>query len=219
MDRKIYNHSPLLPRERLESEGVGVLSDVELLSVILGSGIKGVSVGRLAADILPIIDSRNGSLKLDDLKSVAGMGSAKACLIISALEFARRRIRPEGIKVRSSADVMPLLTHLSDRKQEHFICISLNGAHEVLSSRIVSIGLLNYCQVHPREVYAEPLAERSASVIVAHNHPSGVLHPSKEDVLVTKRLVQAGEILGIQLLDHLVFSRTGFYSMRDHGDM
>ena len=219
MKNNIFKLEPSLPRERLQSDGVKALSDIDLLSVILGSGVKGISVQKLAGDILPVVDSRNGSLNLEDLQVVRGVGMAKACLILSALEFARRRIRPEGIKVRSSADVMPLLTHLADRKQEHFICISLNGAHEVLSSRIISIGLLNYCQVHPREVYAEPLSERAASIIVAHNHPSGVLEPSKEDLSVTKRLVQAGEILGIKLLDHLVFGKTGFYSMRDHGDM
>lgn len=219
MENNILNTEAFLPRERLEKEGPKALSDIDLLAVILGSGIKGVSVKKLAGDILPVIDSRNGSLALDDLTAVGGIGLAKACLILSALEFARRRIRPEGIKVRSSQDVMPLLTHLSDRKQEHFICISLNGAHEVISNRIVSIGLLNYCQVHPREVFAEPIEERAASIIVAHNHPSGVLEPSREDLLVTKRLIQAGEILGIKLLDHVVFSRAGFYSMRDHGDM
>ena len=219
MENNIFKNEPALPRERLQSEGVKTLSDIELLTLVLGSGVKGVNVQKLAADLLPVVDAKNGFLTLDDLEGIKGMGKAKSCLILSAIEFARRRIRPEGIKVRSSTDVMPLLTYLADRKQEHFICVSLNGAHEVLSSRIISIGLLNYCQVHPREVYAEPLSERAASIIVAHNHPSGVLEPSKEDLLVTKRLVQAGDILGIKLLDHLVFGKSGFHSMRDHGEI
>lgn len=141
----------------------------------------------------------------------------KASLICAALEFARRRIRPEGTKIGGPEDVYPLVRHFADRKQEYFICLSLNGAHEVIATRVVTVGLLNSSPVHPREVFCEPIMDRAAAVIVAHNHPSGNLAPSEADSKVTRELRQAGKILGIKLLDHVIFGRSGFLSMREHG--
>ena len=114
---------------------------------------------------------------------------------------------------------MPLVSHLADRKQEHFICISLNGAHEVIASRVITIGLVNATQVHPREVFCDPICDRASAVIVAHNHPSGQLEPSNADRLVTKNLKEAGELLGIRLLDHVIFSSAGFYSFADKAEL
>ena len=121
------------------------------------------------------------------------MGPAKATLILAALEFARRRIRPEGLKISFPPDILPLIRHFADRKQEHFLCVSLNGANEVIQTRVVSVGLVNKTQVHPREVFADPITDRASAVIVAHNHPAGGTSPSQEDREVTQQLKSAGK--------------------------
>lgn len=209
------NYDANRPREKLSSLGAKALSDQELLAILLGSGIKGCNVSLLAANLLALLDRRNGELTLTDLLDLKGIGNAKACMISAMLEFVRRRIRPEGIKIVKASDVIPLLTHLNDRKQEHFICISLNGAHEVIATRIVTIGLVDTAHVHPREVLADPLQDRASAVIVAHNHPSGDTKPSQADIQVTLSLKQACNTLGIKLLDHIIFSRRGFISFQE----
>lgn len=206
-----------LPREKLEALSAAALSDDELLAILIGFGTKGNPVGKLAPKVRDIIDRRNGSLNFEELAAIPGIGRAKGTLILAALEFARRRIRPEGHKVHEARDVLSLVQHLVDRHQEHFICISLNGAHEVIKTRIVTIGLVNAAHVHPREVFCDAISDRAVAVVVAHNHPSGALEPSKEDIEVTKRLREAGELLGIKLLDHIIFSRRGFYSFQENG--
>jgi DNA repair protein RadC len=133
------------------------------------------------------------------------------------LELGRRLFGVREIKVSSPGDVWPLVSHWSDRKQERFICCSLNGAHELIAMRVVSIGLVNRTVVHPREVYADPITDRACAVIVAHNHPSGRLDPSPEDREITKRLKEAADTLGIALLDHIVFSSEGYFSFVEHG--
>jgi DNA repair protein RadC len=113
----------------------------------------------------------------------------------------------------------PWVRHYGDRRQEHFLCISLNGANEVITTRVVSVGLVNKTQVHPREVFAEPITDRASAVILAHNHPSGNLSPSKEDLQITRQLKEAGETLGITVLDHIIFSQKGHYSFLEQGEL
>jgi DNA repair protein RadC len=207
------------PREKLQQKGPKALSDRELLAILLGSGTKAHDVMTLAGRILKILDKGNIEPSVKDLQKIDGVGPAKATLISAALEFARRRIRPEGLKISFPPDVLPLIQHYADRKQEHFICVSLNGANEVIASRIVSVGLVNKTQVHPREVFADPLIDRASSIIVAHNHPAGGLTPSREDIQITKRLKAAGETLGIKLLDHMIFNHKGYYSFLEKGEI
>ena len=207
------------PREKLQLKGAESLSDLELLAVLLGSGTKKVDVMALASRILKVVDQSGGTADVNALQQIEGVGSAKAALIAAALEFARRRIRPEGTKISSPVDVLPLISHFADRKQEHFICLSLNGANEVITSRVVSVGLVNKTQVHPREVFADPITDRAASIIVAHNHPAGTLTPSKEDIEITMQLKSAGKTLGIKLLDHIIFNHKGFFSFQENGDL
>jgi DNA repair protein RadC len=182
------------PREKIHRKGAGALSDEELVAILLGSGIKGYGVMTVAGRIVRLLDDHHGRPDLADLQRLEGVGPAKAALISAALEFARRRIRPEGIKIKTTVDVLPLIRHYSDRKQEHFFCLSLNGANEVITTRVVSIGLVNKTQVHPREVFADPITDRASAVILAHNHPSGDLTPSKEDIALTRQLKEAGKI-------------------------
>ena len=200
------------PREKLQAKGPEALSDLELLAILLGSGTKESDVLTVAGRILKVLDGRNEKLSLEELQKIEGVGPAKASLLAAALEFARRRIRPEGLRISFPPDVLPLIRHFADRKQEHFICASLNGANEVIATRVVSVGLVNKTQVHPREVFADPITDRASTVIVAHNHPSGSLEPSKEDIEITAQLKSAGEILGIRLLDHVIFNSKGYYS-------
>jgi DNA repair protein RadC len=200
------------PRERLQAKGPEALSDLELLAILLGSGTRGSDVLTVAGRILKAIDGGNEKIGLDELQKIEGVGPAKA-----ALEFSRRRIRPEGLRISFPPDVLPLIRHFADRRQEHFICVSLNGANEVIATRVVSVGLVNKTQVHPREVFADPITDRAAAVVVAHNHPSGSLEPSKEDHEITAQLKSAGEILGINLLDHIVFNPRSYFSFLEQG--
>ena len=204
------------PRERLRQVGGSALSDAELLAIILGSGMQGQDVLKIAARLLPVIDGEWPNISVESLEKTPGIGSAKASLVIAALEFARRRIKPHGVKITGPKDALPLLQHLADRKQEHFVVISLNGAHEVIATRVVTIGLANATQIHPREVFSDPLMDRACAVILAHNHPSGVTSPSPEDFRATKAMKEAGEILGIKVLDHIIFTVGGFYSFADN---
>jgi len=207
------------PREKLQAKGPEALSDLELLAILLGSGTRDSDVLTVAGRILKAIDGGNDQVSLDALQEIEGVGPAKAALIAAALEFARRRIRPEGLRVAFPPDVLPLIRHFADRRQEHFICVALNGANEVIATRVVSVGLVDKTQVHPREVFADPITDRASTVIVAHNHPSGSLEPSKEDIEITGQLKSAGEILGIRLLDHIVFNQKGYYSFLEKGLM
>ncbi len=203
------------PREKLVERGPEGLSDLELVALLLGSGNQQDDVLQLSRKVLSAVDK--GRISIQDLTTIPGIGKAKATLLAASLEFSRRRIRPQGTKIRSGADVYPLVRHLATRKQEHFISISLNGAHEVIETRIVTIGLLNTTQVHPREVFADAIAERACAIIVSHNHPSEVLEPSKQDEEVTTRLKAAGELLGIPLLDHVIFGSQGYFSFQEVG--
>jgi len=205
-------------RERLLNEGVQSLSDRELLMAILGSGCAGKSVARLADDVLRVIDqekSNGGNMGI--AKDILGIGDARACSVAAALELGRRYYSVQGQRIAMPRDVYPLISHFADRKQEHFLCVSLNGAHEVNAIRQITTGLVNKTVVHPREVFADPIEDRACAVIVAHNHPSGNVEPSREDVDITKRLREVGDMLGIPVLDHLVFSNQTFYSFVEHG--
>jgi len=200
------------PREKLLVKGAKSLADEELLAILLGKGTSKCDVLSLAKKMIPIIDEKGENLSIDDLTEFEGVGPAKATVITAAFEFVRRRIKPEGLKLKFPIDVLPLIQHYGDRKQEHFLCVSINGAREVMNVRVVTIGLVNKSQVHPREVFADVISERASAVIIAHNHPNGDLKPSDEDLKVTRRIKEAANILGINLLDHIIFNTKGYYS-------
>lgn len=204
-------------RERMLRDGPRSLADRELLAVLLGSGCPGRPVDLLAKDLLDLIERGSADGELEVLRKLAGMGSAKACSVAAALELGRRFFSLKGRRIAMPKDLFPLIGHYADRRQEHFLCVSLNGAHEVICVRLVTMGLVNKTVVHPREIYADPITDRACAIIVAHNHPSGNIEPSKEDIEITKRLREVGDVLGIPLLDHLVFSETAYYSFVEHG--
>lgn len=207
------------PREKLLEKGAGFLSDRELLAVILGKGTQKDDVLSLSQKIVTIIDAKGLNFTAKDLMDLDGIGEARAAAVSAAFEFVRRRIKPEGLKIKFPADILPLIQHYGDRKQEHFLSVSLNGANEVMSVRVVSMGLVNKAPVHPREVFADIIAERASAVVVAHNHPSGDISPSAEDMKITKQLKDAAAILGLSLLDHIIFSARGYYSFAEHHEL
>lgn len=199
------------------AKGAKALSDQELLAVLLGKGTPGMDIMTLAQKLVRVMDEKGLDIQCDDLTQFEGVGDAKATLLLAAIEFARRRIKPEGIKIETPADLLPQIRHYSDRKQEHFLCATINGANEVINVRVVSIGLIDRSPVHPREVFADALTDRACAIIVAHNHPSGPLEPSPSDLDVTRQLKAAGEVVGISLLDHIIFNRSGYFSLLEKG--
>jgi len=207
------------PREKLLAKGEAALSDAELLAVLLGSGTKRSSVLDLSVKILKSLDGSLATADAQALLELDGVGRAKACQIVAAMELGRRHLSRQRTVIRDAEDALPYLAGIRKEKQEHFVCLSLNGANEVLATRVVTVGLLDSNQVHPREVYADPITDRAASIICAHNHPSGTLEASPEDLAITRRLVKAGEVLGIRVLDHLIVTEEGFVSMKQKGYM
>ena len=206
------------PREKLRMRGAHTLSDQELLSVLLGSGTIKHGVASLSRKVLRCLDRSGADVKVAELESVEGIGLAKASLICAAFELCRRRLQPKGVCVTSPDSILRFVGHYAQKKQEHFICITLNGASELISVHVISIGILNRAEVHPREVFAEAIKDRAAAIIVAHNHPSHDVQPSKADREVTQRLRQAGELLGIPVLDHVIFNQSRYYSFRESGE-
>ncbi len=186
------------------------------MAVLLGSGVRGRPVAELAREALRCLDAARSANLVEELAAIRGIGRAKACAIAAALEMGRRRFRP-GRRITGPSDAYEAMRHYADRDREHFLCLSLNGAHEAIALRVVSVGLANRSLVHPREVFAEPIVDRACAVIVGHNHPSGRLDPSPEDFEVTKRLMEAGSILGIGLLDHVILGRDGYRSLKEEG--
>lgn len=205
------------PREKLLRNGAASLSDQELLAVLLGKGTPGMDVMTLARRLVKVIDEKGLNVQADDLRQFDGVGDAKASLVLAALEFARRRIKPDGARIETSSDLLPHVRHYADRKQEHFLCASINGANEILNIRVISIGLIDRTPVHPREVFADALTDRASAVIVAHNHPAGSLEPSVADEDVTAQLKAAGLVVGIALLDHIIFNRNDYFSFLEAG--
>jgi DNA repair protein RadC len=207
------------PREKLIVKGKSALCDAELLAVLLGSGTKRFSVLDLAVKILGAFKGNLATTDVQGLLTVNGVGKAKACQIVAAMELGRRHLSQKRSIIRDAEDALPYLSEIRKEKQEHFVCLSLNGANEVLATRVVTVGLLDSNQVHPREVYADPITDRAASIICAHNHPSGTLQASPEDLAITRRLIKAGEVLGIRVLDHLIVTKNGFLSLKQAGQL
>jgi DNA repair protein RadC len=205
------------PREKLRSRGPASLSDRELLAILLNTGIRGKNVSELAEDLLGLLDRNKDIPPIKEIARLPGIGMTKACAVAAMLEFGRRRYGAFSVRIKQPADIFALTRHYADRKQERFISLSLNGAHEVLAVRVVTIGLVNKTIVHPREVFADLIQDRAAAFCVAHNHPSGQLMGSPEDNEITSRLSAAAKILGLHFIDHVIFSETSWWSYRENG--
>lgn len=201
------------PREKLLEHGAEALSDTELLAVILGSGTKGRHVREISEVVLETFNRCSDEDLRGALRAIKGIGTARAAQLEAAVEFSRRRIAPRGYKIKSSNDVPPLVGFIINAKQEHLVCLTLNGANEVIATRVITVGLANMCHLHPREVFSDAITDRACAIILAHNHPSGELTPSRQDISITERIKQSGELLGIALLDHIIVSVRGHRSI------
>ena len=205
------------PREKLRKKGAFALTDEELVTTILGAGTAGIDVRTIARQVAGLIREHKAGLTLDHLLAVPGMGLAKAGQILSAFELARRHLLKDSVKITVAQDILPLVADISGKQQEYFVCISLNGANEVIEKRVVTIGLLDKSPVHPREVFADVIADRAAAVIFVHNHPSGELQPSEADLRIHEQLTEAGKILGIHVLDQIIVTKKGHFSFQEAG--
>jgi DNA repair protein RadC len=212
-DIPVYNR----PREKLREKGAAALTDEELVAAILGMGTAGADVRTIARQVVGLIRAHKANLQLDQLLEVPGVGLAKAAQILSAFELARRHLLKDTVKITVAQDILQLVADIAGKQQEYFVCISLNGANEVIEKRVVTIGLLDQSPVHPREVFADVIADRAAAVIFAHNHPSGELRPSTADLRMHEQLTEAGKILGLRVLDHVIVTRRGYLSFQEAG--
>lgn len=212
-----------LPRERMINHGLEALSNVELIAILLRTGSSGESVMNLAQRVLGYVGGIRMFLdiSLEELTKIKGIGTAKAVQLLAGIELGRRIARStpeERWTIRSPEDVAKLMMEeLRHLTQEKFVCLFLNTKNQVLAQHTIFIGSLNSSVVHPREVFKEAIRRSSASVICLHNHPSGDPTPSPEDIAVTKRLIQAGQIVGIDVLDHVIIGDGRFYSLKEKG--
>ena len=204
----------LRPREKLAARGAASLSDYELLMAIIGSGNKQADVTKIARDLQKLLQDKGRELTFDDLLSIGSLGPAKSTQIMAGFELWRRRFESSEQPVIDSPDkAADQLADIRDKKQEYFVCLTLDGANRLISKRIITIGTLTSSLVHPREVFAEAISDRAASIIVDHNHPSGNLQSCDADRQVTERLKEAGVLLGINLVDHIIVTSKDFVSI------
>jgi len=215
------------PREKLIRHGAASLSDSELLAILINIGTEKQSAVDVAKKLIREYKSlRNiASLSVADLKQKKnkGIGAAKAVTIVAAFELGRRISRSEkenDTAIRSPEDIAQRFgSQLRDLKQEVFMVVSLSSSNKIINERIITKGLLNSSLTHPREVFREAILENAASVILLHNHPSGNLEPSREDISITKQIVEAGKIIGIAVHDHIIIAGNSFTSMMEWGLM
>lgn len=204
-----------LPREKLAKYGSDKLKDYELLAILLGSGIKGLNVLELSKKILKVVEKAGiKNITLDDLLEIKGLGKAKASQVFALFELGKRLNTQNKTEILSAQDVWKLSADICESKKEHFVAFYLDTQNHLIERQIISIGTLNSSLVHPREVFEPAIALHSASIIIAHNHPSGELNPSAEDKKITERLVESGKILGIEVADHVILSKSGYLSFQ-----
>ncbi len=203
------------PREKLVGRGASALSSVELVALLLRTGTR--TQGLLAAaEAVAALLQRAEGVDCRRLLAVPGVGTAGACSVLAALELGRRLLAGRGPKIRGPADVVALLDGVRGLRQEQFIVLTADGDGHLLRRQTVFVGTLDRCLVHPREVFAEAIADRAASLFLAHNHPSGNEQPSQDDLAVTRRLVEAGQLMGIHVRDHVIVTRGSYYSFLEH---
>ena len=205
------------PREKLLSKGVQALKNDELMAILLGTGVQGKDVRKLAKEIIVLLDENFDNLTLDKLCDIHGLGKVKASQILASVELSKRYLIRSNKRITSAREVYDELKSFSTKSQEHFLTITLDGASHIINTRTVFIGTLNQSLVHPREVFADAIADRAAGIIIAHNHPSGTLEASRADIQITQRLKEVSKLVGIELLDHVILSKYGYYSFSDEG--
>jgi DNA repair protein RadC len=212
------------PRERLQKLGPDALSSVELLALVIGRGVPGKSALTIAHDLLKRFKSVQGvsAASLEELAAVSGIGVAKAAQLKASFELGKRQDLDSEKRVRFEITspglvVKAVSASIADKAKEHFKLLVLNTRNEVIIIAPVSVGTANASLVHPREVFRTAISHGASSVVLAHNHPSGNPEPSDDDIVLTRRLVEAGRLLGIEVLDHIIVVQRGFVSFKEKG--
>src|SRR3989344_417952 len=207
------------PREKLEKYGPERLSDSELLAILLRTGSEGVNVVELSSKILKKFSGVGlAKASVKELKNTFGLGAAKACEIVASFELGRRLLQnKQSVLLLSPQDVWEELKDIRDNKKEHFVIFFLDIRNKEIAREIISVGSLNANLVHPREVFEPAVRNLAAQIIIAHNHPSGDTEPSKEDLEITQKLVEAGDILGIEIIDHIIVAKDCYLSLKEQG--
>ncbi len=207
------------PREKLVTKGAENLKDSELLAILLRTGKAGKNVIEIASKILAK-HSKKRLLQMtyEDLTKIEGIDSAKATTLLAAFELTKRTMEVNDTNlptIVTPKDVVAQLTDLRHNKKEHFIAIYLNARNQLVHKETISMGTLNANLVHPREVFEPALKHYAASIMVAHNHPSGDPKPSEDDLEITKRLTEAGKMMGVEIMDHVIVSKSGLFSFKE----
>ena len=209
------------PRERLISKGTQNLKDEELLAILLRTGREGKNVLELARQVLAEYPKKRLlKMQYEDLTKIKGIDSAKACTILAAIELVKRALKIGEATlpiIHSTKDVIAQSVYLRDKTREHLMGIYLNARNEMVFKKPIFIGTLNANLVHPREIFNEALKQNAASVILVHNHPSGDAEPSQDDLEITKRILEAGKIMGIDVLDHVIITKNKVFSFKEKG--
>lgn len=206
--------SKMKPREKLVKYGVGNLSDLELVQLLIGSGNKQASMQSISKQILKLLQEKGSSITFAELSRIKGMGIAKTSEVIALFELGQRYLMPaDKPMISDTDDAVEQLKDIRNKKQEHFVLLTLDGANRLISNTTVFQGTLNQSLVHPREIFAKAIEDRAASIIVAHNHPSGSVEPSSEDIEITNKLKEAGNLLGIRVLEHIIITRHAYWSI------
>jgi len=202
-------------REQALKNGVCSLTDKELIMILLGCGMKGRPVGRLSEEVLDVLDSYTQNELREQLSAIPGMGLGKTTLILAAVELGKRIAKKNSLHIKKPSDIVPFIQSYALKQEEHFLCITLDSAHEIKKLNEISKGILNRSLIHPREIFADPITDRAAAIILAHNHPSGNAYPSEQDKEITQLILEASRIIGITLLDHIIVTKTGYFSFRE----
>jgi DNA repair protein RadC len=195
--------------------GLSYLFDEELVMLILGTGNCHLPVEIMADKIVGVLDDSDPEAVVKNLLKLKGVGQGKALAVAAALELGRRRNAHLCAPITSSSDIVPFVQNYAVSTKEHFLLVTLNGSHEIIQIHVISVGTLTRGLVHPREIFGTAMRENAAAIIVCHNHPSGNCEPSEEDITVTHNLERVGEIMGIELLDHIIVCRDSYFSFVD----
>jgi DNA repair protein RadC len=204
------------PREKLVRKGTAALSDFELLEVLLGNGNGKSDVGTIARQVQRLMQKGTQYVSLESLLQIKGISTATATKVLSSLELAKRHLLLDIKPLKSQQDILTRLHDLRTKSQENFVCLSLDGGSRLLAQRTVTVGTLDSVLAHPREVFSDPIVDRAAYIIVAHNHPSGDPQPSDKDIMLTQQLAAAGQLIGIPLHDHIIVTKTEQFSYRQN---
>ena len=204
------------PREKLARKGAAALSDFELLEALLGTGNAGMDVGSIARRIQKLLQKGTELVTIENLTAIRGVSTATASRLLAALELAKRHLVRDAEPLLTIHDMVARLADIRTKQQEYFVCLSLDGGQRLIAQRTITVGTLDSVLAHPREVFADAIADRAASVVVAHNHPSGDATPSAKDITLTQQLVAAGQLLGVPLRDHLILTKNEYFSYRQH---